>query len=235
MKAITQLLRHALTTLVVLASICRLSQAHASEALTDFGGAGPGGPWFGNDNTIGWEFEVLVPIQVTQLGLNSFGASAEHTLLQAHRIGIWDTSGNLLIHGTVGPGLADKVVGPWEYAAVNSTTLGLGRYVIGAQYVVGNTEWVVVAPTTTDPAVSFVAGRWGTGNDLPFPDQPIDVLWAGPNFQFNPVPEPSVALLLLVGIAVIGFKEYKRGKLPPNPLWERILLRPSGATQDRST
>src|SRR6266404_6597121 len=180
MKTIASLAVRLLVSSAVLAAVGRSSPVHAAEALTGFGGAGPGGVWFGNDNTVGWAFDVLVPIQVTDLGLNSVNGSVDHTLWQAHRIGIWDQTGNLLLSGTVGPGLGDTLLGPWEYAAVSPTTLGVGRYVIGAQYTVGSPEWVVVATATTDPAINFVEGRMGTGNALPFPDQPFDVLYVGP-------------------------------------------------------
>jgi hypothetical protein len=213
MKILPQFLVHGLASLVVLASVCRPSQAHAAEALTAFGGAGPGGVWFGNDNTVGWAFDALVPIRVTDLGLNSVYGSADHTLFQAHRIGIWDVGGNLLVSGVAGPGLGDTLLGAWEYAAVNPTTLGVGRYVIGAQYLVGSPEWVVAAPTTTDPAIQYVEARLGTGNDLPFPDQSFSSLFVGPNFQFTPVPEPSAIWLLLVASGgIVSFRIYRRRK-----------------------
>ena len=215
MRIITTLLAHGLASLVVLSPVLRPSAGHAAEALTAFGGAGPGGVWFGNDNTVGWAFDALVPIEITHLGLNRINGSLDERLSQAHRIGIWDSGGNLLLSGTVGPGLGDTVLGPWEYAEVSPTTLGVGRYVIGAQYTVGSPEWVVVAPTATDPAINYVEGRMGTGNDLPFPNQTFDVLFVGPNFQFTSVPEPSIVFLLAPGIAVIGFRRYQRARHKP--------------------
>ena len=185
----------------------------SAQALTQFGGAGPGGVWFGNDNTIGWTFDTCEIIEVTHLGLNAAHAGANDGLSQAHRIGIWDNAGNLLFSTTVGPGRGDVTAGPWEYAAVTPTMLGLGRYVIGAQYIVGSPEWTVAAPSTTDPALSYVEFRIGTGIDLPFPDQSFETLFVGPNFQFRAVPEPGVwALLMLAGCAVPIFRIFHSAK-----------------------
>jgi hypothetical protein len=134
---------------------------------------------------------------------------------QAHRVGIWDVGGSLLVSGTVGSEPGDTLVGAWEYAGVTPTILAPGRYVIGAQYTVGSPDWATAQPNTTDPALVFIEPRLGTGIDLPFPDQSIAGLFVGPNFQFTPVPEPAVGWLLLAGSGVMAFRfRPKRGRRP---------------------
>jgi hypothetical protein len=123
--------------------------APANTVLT---GPGPGPLGFSSGNdTYGFDFTVgATSLLVTDLGLwdvNSDGFS------NAHIIGLWDNSGNLLGSVPIAAGTVDPLTGEFRYAPlVIPVTLAAGStYVLGASYLAGDTDYDVIIFTGIKP------------------------------------------------------------------------------------
>ena len=88
--------------------------------------------------TVGWEFYPTGDIWVTQLGYFDL---AQDGLNVQHEIGIWDASQQLMVSGTVAPGLLGSLAGEYRYVSVSSTLLPTGQtFIIGATVPVSTSE-----------------------------------------------------------------------------------------------
>ena len=88
--------------------------------------------------TVGWDFYPTGDILVTQLGYFDL---AQDGLNVQHEIGIWDTSQQLMVSGTVGPGLVGSWAGEYRYVSVSSTLLSANQtFIIGATVPVSMSE-----------------------------------------------------------------------------------------------
>jgi hypothetical protein len=171
------------------------AQAQGTPALSFTGAANFGAP----EGTFGWSFTLSNTITVTELGYFDFGGNG---LSDAHDVGIWTSSGTLLVSATVPAGTAGTLNGDFRYVLVAATLLAPGDYVIGGFTPADSGDPVAVqaATITTASGISYDASRSIGGSSLTFPigdtsGQPNS--YFGPNFIF--VPEPTTTALLLLG------------------------------------
>jgi hypothetical protein len=174
---------------------------------------------FDDEFVFGWEFLVQVPIQLHHIGLFDAGADGFE---RPWKVNIWSLDGlgtNSIDFGSGtltenGFSFVETFVELGPDGGVHGPTLQPGRYVIAAGGLsFGDGDGGVAddlmpaqaAAILTDPVITFVQSRSGMNTlhdeDLVFPDTAEPGLkYFGPNFQFDVVPEPSVPLLLTLGM-----------------------------------
>jgi hypothetical protein len=176
-----------------------------------------------SQETAGWNFTVSGgSISVTDLGVFDSGQTG---LDYSHQVGIWNSSGQLLVSGTVPAGTAGTLVNQFYYVSVTTTVLGPGTYDIGANYTQypGSTDNYLANASgfNTATGIKFNMAEYSADNSGGLLTDPNSISASfftngvfGPNFEFSAatttaVPEPCTMLLLgsgLVGIAAFRKK-----------------------------
>jgi len=168
-----------------------------------------------NGYSLGWEFHVLAPFTVTQLGFYDDGKNG---LAEAHAVGIFDPGGNLLVSGTVQPG--DPLVSWWRWTSVTPVVLppDTGYVIAGVSGVVDNYTWgdaqYPLQGFVTDPRIQFAVDRWIQSPALVYPTSSNGgglVGWFGPNF--SNVPEPATFALIGGGLLALALVFRRRAKV----------------------
>ena len=203
--------RVALLIVALWASI--LLPASAVPALTPIGGITN---VFGDspNSMVGWSFNLANTITVTSLGY--FDADSDG-LFEAHRVGIWDNNGSLLLESTVQAGTVDPLLDGFRYnsSLVGTPLLGPGDYVIGglSPTPLGD-PFLRNAGQMTEPGITWTGTNlnFGGGFAEPLPYSGFDAGVFGPNFQFetaSAVPEIDtgsatlpLAFCILMGLLV---------------------------------
>jgi hypothetical protein len=182
------------------------------------------------DSTVGWTFTVNSSVTVAALGVFDFGSDG---LALSHQVGIWDSTGTLLVSTTVsGSGTltvnSTSTDGQWVFngamllSSAGAATLGPGQYTIGALYtsLTDGTHDIVMAhaTSTTDPAITFGDTAETLGSSFV---QPTFLFPAandggfGPNFLLVSdavlAPEPATWGLMILAFAGLGFARRRRG------------------------
>jgi hypothetical protein len=178
---------------------------HADTLGLAFSPSGAGGSFFSfSGQTTGWTFTLSSSVAVTQLGVFDL---SNNGLAEAHAVGIWDSTGSLLVSTTVAAGTGGTVAGSdsfggFRFAPVTSTVLAAGTYTIGAYYTTAaDLNRSLVSFISTAPQVTFGAAKTSpAGGSLAQPTGSSNGTGIfGPDFQFVAVPEPGSGLLLLIG------------------------------------
>lgn len=184
----------------------------STPALQGFTGGAPATA--GSDQLYGWNFSVLSPISVVDLGVFDFGSDG---LATAHDVGIFRASnGSLLGSATVPAGVAAGLDGGYRYTATPSFVLAPGDYVIAmtmpfvssdAQYIFTDSGSVVTAPE-----IQYLTSAFDGSSSLAFPNPSNNGQYKegmfGPNFRFGPAtvtPDASSTMgLLAAGVTALA-------------------------------
>jgi hypothetical protein len=158
-----------------------------------------------NNLTVGWTFTVGVePILANELGLYIEMVPPG----SSQQVGIFSSTGTLLSSATVSN--CAPLSGPspdFCYTAISPLLLDASTlYVIGATYK-GSTGNIVFNPAAINvhPAISYGEARFLVGSGLQFPSSvSSSQALFGPNFRFEPVPEPGTWALIGLGLISLG-------------------------------
>jgi hypothetical protein len=155
--------------------------------------------------SIGWGFMVNESIVVNGLG---FYDDQKNGLSQTHDVGIFDSTGALVVSGQVQQD--DPLNSWWRWTSVTPTTLVAGQSyqiagVTGQENYTWNPEGFLTASE-----ISFMSDLYTSSSTLVNPLSSSDVVgWFGPNFSFtgnNVVPLPGAVVLLALALGTVGLK-----------------------------
>jgi len=161
----------------------------------------PGQEWNNGNWSLGWKFSVNAPLTVEALG---FYDDQKNGLTEAHDVGIFDSTGALIVSGRVQPN--DPLESWWRWTGVTPTTLVVGEeYQIAAVTGTENYTWAP-AGFVTDSQVNFLFDSyWTPANGvLTYPNGSDGVTgYFGPNFSTQLVPLPGSLLLAIPAFASV--------------------------------
>lgn len=175
----------------------------------------------------GFQFQPNRDILVTQLGMFDYNGDG---FVNTHSVGLWSELGALLTSVVLTPNDPGFLLDGFRYHDITPLRLESGTYFrIAADYASGPDEDksdsdILPLDThvfSTDITWLNSAGAGASTAGLEFPwglgastgNQPSAIL--GPNFLFEPVPEPSTWILLsfgLIGLAVFKKRLMKKPK-----------------------
>ena len=204
----------ALFACALLASVARPTAAHAQLAFDVTGGvmrvaSVPG--------TVGYTFNVLTPVFVTELDAYVGFGFTSPTI----PVGIFDSAGNLLTSAPISVSSPDATTpsangGNFVGATLSPLALPVGTYTIAEFVGKGSDTASIGGSIIADPAVSYghaVATRTGSAS-LVYPMNNYGAgAYFGPSFKFTPAatPEPgSIALLIGMGVTGAGVLRRRR-------------------------
>lgn len=164
------------------------------------------------DQTLGWRFTLSDSLVVTQLG---FWDERSDGLLQTHQVGIWawDSPASPLLQATVPSGVSAPLDGQFRWVTISPAVLGAGTYVIGAHGL--DLDWENASANgsvTESPAVDYQGSYYSSANSgfsYPGTASGLSAGFFGPNFKYDPVPEPAL-LQLPVLLGMGGFALWRR-------------------------
>lgn len=182
----------------VLCVACLAGSAAAGPVLNFNEATGSTG--FNNDQSVGWQFDVLSLITVTHLSWHDDGGDG---LSRAHEVGIWSPSGALITSAVVPAGTAATLDGQWRVVPISPVNLtpGVG-YIVGGYNGLNSTDRLAadVTHTFVDPAIRFIDATFSGANGI-F-ERPTNFSSATTGFygpSFNTIPAPSSLVLLGIG------------------------------------
>ncbi len=159
--------------------------------------------------TLGYQFTTSVSYDVNAL------AYWFDDLGHDHQVGIWDSTGTLIVSTTVLS--ADPVQDHFQYHSIPDTILAPGTYTIGGEFLGNNDPFPSDAiGVVTDPGFTWVTAEQLLGSGLNFPTNSFNgygqngILAANFSIGSGTVPEPST--LLLVAAAFLGLRGYGWGR-----------------------
>jgi len=174
--------------------------------------------------TVGWAFNVSVPVTVTSLGW--FDDQDTLGLASDHPVGIFSAGGSLLVSATVttfDPLTVSTGSQPgfgFRYHAITPFTLESGSYVIGGLSPLGTTDgfYDFGSAVTTAAGITYVEGRYvGCCTlELTYPNTPADrgISYFGPNFQFTPTPSYTAQIQQPINSDGTSIFNVRRGVVP---------------------
>lgn len=153
--------------------------------------------------TLGWSFTANSNIDVVDLGVFD---DSQNGLTDSHQVGVWNSSGTLLVSTTVPSGTGATLDDQFRMVGVSSTELLAGQqYFIGALYTTGDDPMIFPGGATgfgTASQITFDDATFIAGSTLTDPtvSNGTDPAYFGPNFEFNATPEPGSFVLLGTGL-----------------------------------
>ena len=186
-----------------------------------------GGTGTNNNQSVGWQFDVLNPITVDAL---EWYDPTGNGLSTAHTVGIWDASGVLLTSALIPAGATAPLDGLFfRSVAITPVSLLVGNgYIIGGENLAANADRLACScglggegtplQQTVDTRLAFVnatSSELGAGFTRPSFLSTSREGFYGPNFSAAAaVPEPSSVALLSLGVAtLIVFWRFSRSFL----------------------
>jgi hypothetical protein len=205
--------------MVIAASISSSVRVARADLALDFTGGTAN--TFTGSATVGWQFAASSPLTLTALGFWDQGGNG---LVNAHQVGIWNSTGTLMASTTVTsastPVASTSSAGDWLFNSITPVALAPGTYTIGALLPVNadpDFQMINAAASTRDGVTWLDAADVG-GSSLtePFADSRFADGVFGPNLQVTPAPEPSPCFLLTLGTAAaFGAAHRQRSKAVP--------------------
>ncbi len=179
-------------------------------------------------STRGWEFSTSAAINVTALGgafdslstkelypNDPFPPFMPYHIADSLPVGIWNSSGTLLVSGTVLR--TDPRTGHFSYHSISPILLPVGDYTIGAYLPPGVGYASRVSGLVTDPLIMYKGPRVINSPALSYPTIPEGGNLNGnfgPTFQFTAsIPEPATWSLVLLSVAACCIFRRLRSKL----------------------
>jgi Domain of unknown function (DUF4082) len=200
------------------------SVAHAGP-IVDFTGGVQTAAVAGNDDTLGFSFDVITTTTISGLGFFDAGSDG---LINSHQVGLWTAGGTLLASATLDNSsnivASTSNLGDWRETDIGLLTLNLGSYVLGAFYrdvsVSAEDDAVVVANASSVSGVSYGHTRSGfPGFTFPNVDQSVaDAGTFGPmafTSRSATAPEPANLGLSICALALfgVGFRRHSRSRI----------------------
>jgi hypothetical protein len=176
-----------LSTIFLLIGVA--APAASAPAITINEATGVGGA--NQNQTVGWQFDVVTPVVVSGLGWFDEGANGLGT---AHTVGIWAPNGTLLTSVLVPAGTGAPLDGQYRIADIPDILLPVGTgYIIGGEnFSTSNDRLVANALQVVDPRIHFVDATFslvGSGFVRPTYFSIADTGFEGPMAAL--VPEPA--------------------------------------------
>jgi hypothetical protein len=190
------------STLAILCLGLVSADAASIPAVTVSGGDTRVGHNENGSHTMGWALSTNDDVLVTMLGWYDH---EQNGLIEPHKVGIFDTTGALLVSTEVPAGTAGALDAQFRYVPITPFLLLAGvDYVIGGTYGELGTDvhMFEVTDRVTIPQISIppAAARYsasGGYSELSYPS--LNFMgynsYMGPNFQVEAVPEPAGVLL----------------------------------------
>jgi hypothetical protein len=186
-----------------------------------------GGTGSNNDQSIGWQFNVVGALTVTDL---EWYDPTRNGLNTAHMVGIWNPAGALVTSALIPAGTAAGLDGMFRFVSVTPVLLAAGNgYIVGGENFANNIDRVACGTgpggpcdgllvQVLDPTVVFVNASFSTAAGFQRPTilSSAHEGFYGPSFSAAAIPEPSSMLLLvagLVGLATTRRRLWVRNKL----------------------
>ncbi|WP_353269026.1 DUF4082 domain-containing protein [Gemmatimonas sp.] len=188
-----------LTAALGIALVAAQAEAQLAANFTSVITSATNGAW-----SLGWRFNVLAPVTVTQLGM--FDDNGNGFLSGSSNVGIYNSLGSLLVSTTVTS--SDALNGFFRMAAISPFALGVGNdYYIAGTTGNDNYTWNPNGFSTI-AEIQFVDGAFRQSSTLVFPDQGFGggglTGWFGPTFAVSTVPEPSTYALMIPALLFVG-------------------------------
>ncbi|MDA8433235.1 MAG: IPTL-CTERM sorting domain-containing protein [Nitrospiraceae bacterium] len=192
------------------------ASAWADTTALSFSG-GSGSTW--DLATIGWEFTITSPINVTSLGVWDENGDG---LTDSHQVGIWlSTGGSPLVTATVTT--TDPLSNGFRYKSISPFTLQPGTYVIGSYMPSGADLGSSGATFSTQAPVAYTRNLFLYDSGFTIPTDEwvgFDGGNFGPNFQFNTgVTVPTlnewgmIIFMIFAGFASVYLLRRRRGSV----------------------
>ena len=159
-------------------------------------------PW-----NLGFSFTTSSAQTFNALGVADFDSIG---LSQSHDIGLYDTSGNLLVSALGVTGTADAVQDGFVWAAINPITLSAGTYIVGASGQWDVDKYGYSGPIDVDAGYTFNGCQFARSALLTFPNiAGTNIGYFGANLSAvvpGPIPVIGVA-------AAFGYSRKLRQKI----------------------
>jgi hypothetical protein len=171
------------------------------------------------NQSVGWQFDVLTALTVTSLGWFDEGQDG---LTVAHEVGIWDSAGSLLTSVTVPAGTVAPLDGQYRMVTITPLLLAVGGgYIIGGQNFSNNTERLAYdVSQNVDSRIQFIDATFSDIDGIferPTALSVANTGFYGPMFAAGDigdvnVPEPRSLFLTLSGAVFLALWRF-RGRL----------------------